>query len=84
VLTNRHPGRPPGPTAARGRRPWDPSHLGPTDLAALDYVAAHPDEPRWQIAERFGISLSRLSTLTCSPLGQAYLKAAAQAGTRSV
>jgi hypothetical protein len=46
---------------------------------ALDYVATHPDEPRWQIAERFGISLSRLSVLTCSPVGQAYLATAALA-----
>jgi hypothetical protein len=48
---------------------------------ALDYVATHPDVPRWQIAERFGMSHSRLSVLTCSEVGQAYLATAALART---
>jgi hypothetical protein len=41
----------------------------------LDYVAANPDEPRWMVAQRFEISLSRLSIITCSPAGQQYLAA---------
>jgi hypothetical protein len=62
-------GRPPGPTANRGYRPWD--HF---DLNALYYIAANPDLPRYQIAEALGISLSRLSTISCSPTGVTYLE----------
>jgi len=75
----KRPGRPTGPTPGRQARPWDPRQLRLLECIALDYVATHPDEPRWQIAERFGISLSRLSVLTCSPVGQAYLATAALA-----
>ena len=70
------PGRRTGPTAGRGLRPWDPRSIRPKEALALDYVAAHPDEPRWLVATRFRMSLSRLSVLTCSPLGQRYLAAA--------
>ena len=37
-------------------------------------VPFNPDTPRWIIAERMNMSLSRLSVLTCSPLGQRYLQ----------
>lgn len=69
----RRPGRPPGPSKDRGKRPWDPVRLTVEEQKILDYVAAHPDEPRWQIAEHFGISPAHLSVLTCSPVGQRHL-----------
>lgn len=62
-------GRPPGPTQNRGHRPWD--HF---DLNALCYIAANPDLPRYRIAEFLGISLSKLSNISCSPRGVAYLE----------
>ena len=71
----RRPGRPTGPSPSRGPRPWDPYYLRQREVLALDYIAEHPDEPRWLIAQRFGMSLSRLSVISCSPLGQAYLAA---------
>lgn len=71
------PGRPPGPTAGRGPRPWDPRRLGWEERRILDHVAANPDKPRWMIAEHFGISLSHLSIIACSPEGVKYLASAA-------
>lgn len=73
LIMKRRPGRPMGPTEGRGKRPWDPRRLRPREALALDHVAANPDEPRWLVARRFGMSLSRLSVLTCSPAGQRYL-----------
>jgi hypothetical protein len=71
------PGRPPGPSAGRGPRPWDPISLGFREQRILDYIATNPDEPRWMVAQRFAISLSRLSIITCSPAGVQYLATAA-------
>ena len=68
------PGRPLGPSAARTQRPWDPTHLTAEDRCALQYVVANPSHPRWMIAEHLGMGQSRLSVLTCCPLGQAYLE----------
>jgi hypothetical protein len=62
-------GRPTGATDNRGKRPWD--HY---DEHAISAVAENPDLPRWKIAEQLGISLSKLSTITCSPKGEAMLK----------
>jgi len=61
-------GRPTGPTQNRGRRPWD--HY---DSHAIMTVFTNPDLPRWVIAEHLGMSLSKLSTITCSPEGVAML-----------
>ena len=55
----------------RGRRPWDPTS---PDMRALLYVAANPDMERYKIAEALGMSLSKLSTITCSPEGVAMLE----------
>jgi hypothetical protein len=69
-------GRPTGPSAGRGERPWDPTRIGPWEKQMLDYVIANPDVPRWLIAKLFGVSPSRLSVVTCSPAGQRYLASA--------
>jgi hypothetical protein len=66
-------GRPPGPSANRGPRPWDPIRMTFREYAILCFVADNPYMPQWLIAKRFGISPARLSTLTCCPLGQRYL-----------
>jgi len=68
-------GRPPGPSAGRGLRPWDPLQLTLHEYASLRYVAANPDMPKWLIAERFGMRPQRLSIITCCPLGQTFLRA---------
>ena len=68
-------GRPPGPSANRAIRQRDPIQLWLHEYAILRFVAAHPEMPRWSIAERFGISVQRLSLITCCSLGQCYLKA---------
>ena len=62
-------GRPTGASRNRGDRPWDDY-----DMAAIMTVAANPDLPRWKIAEHLGMSLSKLSTITCSPKGEFVLK----------
>lgn len=66
-------GRPPGPRAGRGKRSWDPPYLRQKDAYILEYVFAHPEMPRYMIADKYGISSSRLSVLTCSSLGVKYL-----------
>ncbi len=75
----RGPGRPTGPSPARGKRPWDPHVLRPRDRIALLYVAANPHVERWRIAEHLGISQSHLSILTCCELGRQRLQAYAAA-----
>jgi hypothetical protein len=62
-------GRPVGPTVGRGPRPWDRF-----DKEILDSVAANPKTPRYLIAAEFGISPDKLSCITCSPKGVAYLE----------
>lgn len=62
-------GRPPGATSNRGNRPWDGF-----DEIAIYFVAANPDLERWKIAEHLGMSLSKLSTISCSPRGEALLE----------
>lgn len=62
-------GRPTGPTKNRGSRPWDKY-----DAHAILTVFANQDLPRWVIAEGLGMSLSKLSTITCSPQGVAMLE----------
>ncbi len=62
-------GRPPGPSAGRGARPWDAYAQ-----RAINVVAANLDVPRYVIAERLGLSGSQLSNITCSPRGVAELK----------
>ena len=69
----RRVGRPPGPSTNCRPRPWDPVQLTFREYAILSFVAANPDMPRWLIAERFGISQSPLSIVTCSALGRWYL-----------
>lgn len=63
-------GRPPGATKNRGDRPWDAF-----DETAIFCVAANPDLARWKIANHLGMSLSKLSTITCSREGEALIKA---------
>ena len=70
---NNRPGRPTGPTEGREQRPWDPITLTRKQRVILAHVAANPGAPRWRIAERVGISLTRLSVLTCCPVGQEFL-----------
>lgn len=62
-------GRPPGPSADRGPRPWDESNF-----EVLKFVAANLDLPRWKIAAALGMSSSRLSNITCSPMGTSILE----------
>ncbi len=62
-------GRPTGPSKNRGNRPWD--HY---NEAAIHAVFSNPDLPRWILAERLSMSLSKLSTITCSPKGVAMLE----------
>lgn len=62
-------GRPTGPTKDRGSRPWDQF-----DAHAILTVFANKDLPRWIIADRLGMTLSKLSTITCSPEGVAMLE----------
>ena len=69
----RRVGRPPGPSAGRGPRPWDPRRITFLEYAILSFVADNPNMPQWLIAQRFGISPARLSTLTCCALGRRYL-----------
>ena len=69
----RRPGRPTGAAEGRRKKPWDPARLRARDKEALMYVAANANLKRYRIAEYLDISLSRLSVLTCSPLGQRYL-----------
>lgn len=76
-LTDRHlerrKGRPPGPSRGRGDRPWDPLYLCPRDKRALLHIAANPSMPRFKIAVHIGISPSKLSNISCSPLGVRFL-----------
>lgn len=62
-------GRPTGPSENRGKRPWDKYNE-----VAIRTVFENPDIPRWIIAENLGMSLSALSTITCSPEGVAMLE----------
>lgn len=71
---SKHVGRPVGPSEDRSARPWDPESLRDKDKLALKTIAANPDAYRWQIANKLGISLSKLSIISCSALGQEYLK----------
>ena len=73
MLHGRRVGRPPGPSANRGARPWDPRRITFREYAILSFVADNPNMPQWLIAQRFGISPARLSALTCCALGQRYL-----------
>lgn len=68
------PGRPIGRSEGRGRRPWEPKRLTARQRLILAVVATRPHVPRWKVAEKFNISSSRLSILTCSHLGQAFMK----------
>src|SRR5512137_1793474 len=61
-------GRPPGPSKDRSHRPWDQFNE-----EVLRFVHSHPDTPRYLIAAVFDISPSKLSTITCSPRGVAFL-----------
>jgi hypothetical protein len=72
-MIKRRIGRPPGPSGI-GPRPWFRRRLRKEDKEILEFVARHLDMPRWEIAEKFGLSGSALSILTCSPLGQAYMR----------
>lgn len=67
-------GRPTGPSEERVKRPWDPIYLKPRVLKALLYVLANPGKERCVIAQCLGMSGSKLSTITCSELGQEYLQ----------
>ena len=69
----RRPGRPTGGAEGRRKKPWDPARLRARDKEALMYVAANSDLERYRIAEFLDISLSRLSVLTCSAVGQQYM-----------
>lgn len=62
-------GRPPGPSRARGERPWDMF-----SERILRFVHANPDMARYAIAEQFGLSPSQLSNITCSPRGESFLR----------